>query len=624
MKKTIIILLLLAVYAQASLAYRYAFDSIPDALRSNANAVIRTDQMVCELYSPGRMKVTTKLAVTLLNKNADVYRYFAAGYDSYSRISSVNASVYDRNGKLIDVILKSDILDVDASEALASDSREKHILFPKYKFPYTIEVEYVQEYNSVIGLPDCNFQSEPDVSVEQCGAQYIIPVGMHFRYKEYYLTNKVDSITSGNKNIYTWVENNIPAYKKWYFTSLRMAQNPKIIVAVDDFDYGKRKGSFSDWKSFGMWNYELIQGLDKLPEEEVQHIKSLVAGVSEDREKVKILYRYMQSKTRYVLIVFGMGGLKPFPADFVSEKGYGDCKALSNYMHAILMAAGINSYYTLALTGKHLDIKTDFVSDQFNHVILNVPLKNETIWLECTNQDMPFNYLTTQTSDRSALLITPEGGKLARIPAIENNIQKRTGIIDVKRGGNTSGEINEEYHGLFYDGSMAFLNQSEDEIKRSLNESMSFGTFNVTGAAFININDENPVSKLSYKLKIRNFVTSGLSYIYFCPTISKMNFQTYDTLGIRSYETTTNIDSITYNLPSDYEFVSVPENTDIRNEYGTFTRTLNVSDGKLIFERHLVINKGRYNVKQSEGFYDFIRSVAVADHQMVVLKEKSS
>jgi len=624
MKKTLILLLLIAFYAQAALAYRYAFDSIPDVLRSNANAVIRTDQMVCELLSPGRMKITYKRAITLLNKNADSYRSVDIEYDSYSRISSVSASVYDRNGKLIDVLLKSDIFDVDASGALASDQREKQILFHKYKFPYTIELEYTQEYNSVLRLPPWYFQDEPDVSVEQCGVQYIIPANMHFRYREYYLTNKVDSIAAGNKNIFTWVENNIPAYKKWYFTSLRMAQNPMVIASVDDFDYGRQKGSYTDWKSFGNWFYGLNKGLDELQPEEVQHIRSLVSGVSEDREKVRILYRYMQSKTRYVLVSFGLGGFKPFPASFVSEKGYGDCKGLSNYMHAILKAAGINSYYSLVFTGGHQDIVTDFVCYQFNHAILNVPLEKETIWLECTNQDMPFNYLTTQTSDRSALLITPEGGKLAKIPSIENNIHRTTGIIDVKRGGNTSGEVTEENHGSYYDESMGYLNKSEDEIKRSLNESLTLGTFNVTGAAFINNNDENPVSRLSYKLKIRNFVTSGLSYIYFCPSLVKMDYPALDTLGIRSYETTTMIDSITFNLPSGYEFVSVPENVDIRNEFGTFTRTLTASDGKITFQRQLVINKGRYNEEKSEGFYDFIRSVAIADHQKVVLKEKSS
>ena len=78
---------------------------------------------------------------------------------------------------------------------------------------------------------------------------------------------------------------------------------------------------------------------------------------------------------RYVNIKLGIGGLKPLPATFVDQKKYGDCKALSNYMNALLKAVGIKSYYAIINAGANEEPATpSFPGDNFDHIILCVPL----------------------------------------------------------------------------------------------------------------------------------------------------------------------------------------------------------------------------------------------------------
>ena len=47
------------------------------------------------------------------------------------------------------------------------------------------------------------------------------------------------------------------------------------------------------------------------------------------REKIRVLYRYLQQNHRYISVQVGIGGMQPISASAVYTNGYGDCKGLS-------------------------------------------------------------------------------------------------------------------------------------------------------------------------------------------------------------------------------------------------------------------------------------------------------
>jgi hypothetical protein len=176
-------------------------------------------------------------------------------------------------------------------------------------------------------------------------------------------------------------------------------------------------GDFSSWQSFGKWQQALNADIESLSPQQADIIKKMTDTIKTDKDKAKFLYKYLQNNVRYVNIVLGIGGLKPLPATFVDEKKYGDCKALSNYMRAMLKAVNINAYYAIVNAGPNAEPEDfNFPYDVTNHIILCVPFKNDTTWLECTSSHNPFGWLSSFTENRNALLITEDGGKLVNTP----------------------------------------------------------------------------------------------------------------------------------------------------------------------------------------------------------------
>src|SRR5690606_37229736 len=226
------------------------------------------------------------------------------------------------------------------------------------------------------------------------------------RFKAFNYTGKPLITEEKNKKIMTWSAKDMPAITRESFSPLWHELTTYVVFGPTDFQVDEYKGNMKDWQDFGKFVYSLMEGRDVLPDNVKQKVHAIANAVQDPKEKVARLYEYMQSNTRYISIQLGIGGWQPFPAKDVAEKGYGDCKALTNYMYSILKEVGISSYYSLIRAGENANyITEDFPSSQFNHVILSVQVQGDTIWLECTSQTMPAGYLGDFTSDRPALMI---------------------------------------------------------------------------------------------------------------------------------------------------------------------------------------------------------------------------
>lgn len=620
MKRVIYTLIAALLVNTSAFGWRLSVDSIPVELRENAAAVVRTHQMVYTVESIGKAKASYRMVMTLMNESADDLRFFEIRYGKFRTVPRVSASVYDANGKFIESIPSSRIMDVSEGGGFVSDARLKRIIFPVNRYPFTIEVEWDVIINGSINISSWNFQPNPYLSVEESAVQYIIPTTVPFRYKENFMNASYDSIVSDDKTVYTWVQRGIPAVKKWYFSPLAKTRSPFLLAAVDDFEFGGLRGNMLSWENLGEWAWKLNQGLDLLGEDEKKRVADITAGLKTDREKAAALYRYMQSRTRYASIQLGIGGYQPAPAREVSEKGYGDCKGLTNYMFALLKEAGITSYYTWVRSGTNQSIIPTFVSDQFDHIILCVPMQKDTVWLECTNQTIPFNFLGSFTSDRDVLLITPEGGKLVRTPRFQRSFVETSGIINVERRGASRGSFTMTSGGLAFDDNLIFNGKTVTEIRRILNQGMELGTFSADTAAYIEKHGDEPVSELSFDLTLNDFSVVAGTRIHFRPCLNANNFQPFDTISVRVFEMNETIDSIIYRIPADYRAEYIPSPVTAEGPCGTYSyRVQTLSDGSLLFTRRMKVNRGTYTGDSARELFAFLNKAATSDQRRVYI-----
>ncbi len=623
--KKYLLLILLAILFSDCYPQNFPFDSIPGKLKKGACAVVRSEQCLISISRPGEATMKVKIAVTLLNEESSSLRYVSVGYNNFIKVNYLRGKIYDEKGETIKSLGALDVFDINAipGGTFYSDDRMKVLYFPVHRYPFTIEFEYEISINGMIDYPKWEFQSARNISVEKSGIQYIVPEGMRLRYFEQNLKNPVDSFKTGTTNVYTWMETNIPAKPVLKNRNLTEFLKPVLYCAPVDFEFGGIKGSLESWQSLGKWVWELNRDRDAIPADEQKVIKDLVSKATNEKDLIRLIYEYVQSKTRYLSVQIGIGGNRTALAEEVSRNGFGDCKALVNYTMALLKVAGVQSYYTLVKSGvNENDINTGFVYDYFDHVILCVPQKQDTVWLECTNQNNPFNYLGPFTSDRHVLLITPEGGKLAHTPSFrkEDNILTNSGSVFVNATGTSSVILKTTGSGYYYSELTGLFSlESEEGIKKNLYSFFEYPDITVTSARYTENKSSKPSGQVEYQAKINEMGTRQGNKLYLAPSVSRTSFVSSNPDIIKIPVSGSAKDSITYFLPTGYKIDTKPVDTNLKSEFGSYSMKFSAFDDRIIFVRNLQLNEGRVSPDKYSEFRKFINAMARSDREVIVL-----
>ena len=402
---------------------------------------------------------------------------------------------------------------------------------------------------------------------------------------------------------------------------------PMICFAPTDFVYYGTKGSLATWNDYGQWEYSLINGLDALPENVCQELHQLTDTMKTDREKVEALYKRLEKTTRYVAILLGIGGQKPAPAASVCKSGYGDCKGLSNYMRAMLKEVGIDSHYTTISTTNRRLLK-DFPSvGQMNHVILQVPLPDDTLWLECTNPRLPLGYVHEDIAGHDAIEISAKGGRLVKLPCYTDSANLlRTAIsISLNRDGAADLTVSQEAYNHQYENRIALLKMDEKERQRVLQQIVHVPQAEISKMDVAEdktkITLDAEVKSLRYATRTGQRLFVPINPVHRGHTVPSITSERQEDIWIeRGY---LDENDITIDIPEGSEIEARPKDIQIEQPFGSFSSSI-LSDGKKVrIKNRLLMKSGTFDKSLYPQLSDFIRTISILYDQKIVLKIKN-
>ncbi|UCF63690.1 MAG: DUF3857 and transglutaminase domain-containing protein [bacterium] len=592
------------------------------------DAVVIEEEIIFEVEDINKAKYKVRRLVQVMNEAGSDYGEIQLSENSFIEIKNFGIKIFDLNGKELKKSRKDDILEANISPdaLLYNDTRYKYLKMVWPRTPYLIEIAYELEFKSLYIWPD--WYPQEDVPVLK--SSYTLNLKYPVQFKTYPIGIEVKPRISGN--VHVWVMTDIPPRIIESFMPPEHQIQKALLFSARTFEYGDYPGSYDSWTSYAQWYNNLLEDRYNLTPDFRLELEQRIADADSDYEKIRRLYRCLQENTRYVAIHLGIGGFQPHSAESVCANKYGDCKDLTTLMVAMVREIGLEAYPVLVKTRNGGIVYPDFPSDQFNHVIAFVLIGKDSLWIECTADNLALGELPPNDEGCQVLIIKPEGGELVRTPqstAIQNQMMTRIEGELLNDGalifqGSLVCEGNIAYtrrHNLIGESNEKRVEYLTDRLIGNYNPQV-----NLEFVEFQNV-EENVELPLQghFKGKINKFGIRSGKRIFFNPAMvhretagdipleSERNFPIYCDFPF------TFLDSLIIILPAGFQLEAAPDVLDLKTNFGHYVSSYTITNNILKFKRMMRIEQKLIEPEAYEEYLSFIRRAVKNDNSKFVL-----
>ncbi len=589
-------------------------------------AKITSKETVYQILDEKSALINDHYTITINSEKGKPFAVYRNYSDQFRKITQVNITIFDSNGNKVKKLNQSNGHEFGFSPSNEIDDGKVLVIDPEYQnYPFTMKVESKIKLNGFLSLPTWLPQYYFHLTVNHASLKVIAPENIKLNI----LSNHIEesSVVENGRVIRTYEVLNLPSQDEKVRYQDFYDECAKVMIAPSQFQMDGTKGGNDSWTQFGDWFLSLNNKPYKLQESTKQYIHKIES--KEKKEIIKHLYAHMQDKTRYVSIQLGIGGFKSMSAWEVEKLGYGDCKALTTYMKSLLDYAGISSNYVLVRAGRDVpDVIKNFPSSQFNHVYLGVPLEGDTIFLECTNQNLPAGHTGSFTDDRNVLWVAEGNSQIirSRIYTKEENIKKSVAEMKLSSNGDAVVDMKIKSGGVFFDELLRYKISKEDQIELYNQSLFDYDDFTITDFNYLHKYRDQPVFEKSYSLKINGFGKKVGDRIIL-PAIPLKSIDNYiDFDELKRYASVkrgfTILDQVTLKMDDNF-WVEKAMDTVIESPIGKIEVLVEFDGKNLVMKRKLSIEKGQYVDDKYSLFQEFRDKVKKLERNKIVLNVKT-
>ncbi|MNK30619.1 Transglutaminase-like superfamily protein [compost metagenome] len=399
---------------------------------------------------------------------------------------------------------------VSIKDIFHSDAR---VSYYELNVPNNGMVEVIIEKSTLNPVYFTNIPFTEDYKTLEREISIKIPKWMNVSFKEYNLTvyNIKKTNTYNQKDdsdIILYRCQNLAAYKRERNSPGNTYVYPHLL-ALSASPTPLKGGYFASLQEQYDWYSNLTSTLNEEKETAiVTQAEEITKGITEDLDKVKAIFYWIQHNIRYIAFEDGIAGFRPDKASEVLRKKYGDCKGMANLTKTMLKALNLDARLCWIGTN-HIAYNYETPSLAVdNHMISALKLNDKFYFLDATETYLGLGEYAERIQGRQVLIEDGKNYILSHIPKtfVDQNLefQKKKLKID---GKNLIGSVEQIWIGEEKESMLSRINgDKKNEFLTNFTQLISNGNNNyeVKDLKYSDLNNYDKKIDAQFNVTIKN------------------------------------------------------------------------------------------------------------------------